>query len=46
MLDKGIVEHSSSPWASPIVLVAKQDGSTRFCIDYCHLNSMDEFLLP
>ena len=31
MLDKGIVEHSSSSWASPIVLVSKQDRSTRFC---------------
>ena len=49
LLDKGIVEHSSSPWASPIVLVSKQDGSTCFCVDYCRLNTitkLDEFPLP
>ena len=49
MLDKGIIEHSSSPWASPIVLVSKQDGSTCFCVDYHCLNAitkLDKFPIP
>ena len=49
MLDQGVIQHSQSPWASPIVLVAKQDGTTRFCVDYRKLNTvtkMDVFPLP
>ena len=49
MLEKGVIEPSHSPWASPIVLVAKKDGSTHFCIDYCKLNAVtkpDVFPLP
>ncbi|CAB1100355.1 unnamed protein product [Ectocarpus sp. CCAP 1310/34] len=36
MLEWGIIEKRPSPWGSPCTIVAKSNGSPRFCIDYRH----------
>ncbi|XP_074280997.1 uncharacterized protein LOC141605963 [Silene latifolia] len=34
LLDNGVLQHSNSSFASPVVLVKKKDGSWRLCVDY------------
>lgn len=49
LLQAKVIRESSSPFASPLVLVRKKDGSLRLCVDYRLLNARtrkDAFPLP
>uniref|UniRef100_A0A7I4YJ71 Reverse transcriptase domain-containing protein n=1 Tax=Haemonchus contortus TaxID=6289 RepID=A0A7I4YJ71_HAECO len=47
--ERNVIEDSQSPWTSPIVLVAKKDGTTRLCVDYREVSEIcreSDGLLP
>lgn len=49
LLANGVIEECESPYAAPVVLIPKPNGSVRLCIDYRKLNSKtvaDTYPLP
>jgi len=49
MLRAGVIEPTESPWASPVCLVKKPDGTYRYCVDYRRVNAVskqDAFPIP
>jgi len=49
MQSSGVIQLPNSPWANPVVMVKKSDGTHQFCVDYHKLNAVtkaDMFPLP
>jgi len=42
MLEQGVIQHSNSPWNSPLFLVPKKDGQFRPVIDFRKVNQVTE----
>jgi hypothetical protein len=48
-LDRGFIETSQAPYASPVLFLKKANGALRFCVDFRKLNSLtrkDRYPLP
>lgn len=43
MMELGVIEESDSPYASPLCIVKKSDGSNRCCVDMRKLNQITIF---
>lgn len=49
LLKNHMIQHSSSPYASPVLLVKKKNGEWRLCVDFRRLNAYtikSKFPLP
>jgi bifunctional pyridoxal-dependent enzyme with beta-cystathionase and maltose regulon repressor activities len=49
LLHNGLIVPTSSPFAAPLLMVKKPDGTYRLCIDYRKLNAVtikDRYPLP
>ena len=42
ILEMKLVRPSTSPYASPIFMVKKKDGSNRVCVDFRKLNKINK----
>lgn len=40
LLDKGLIRPSTSPWGALALLLKKNDGTMRLCVDYRVLNKL------
>ena len=43
LIEQGFIQPSSSPYSSPPLLLRKEDGSIRLCVDFRELNQITEF---
>ena len=43
MMKMGVIRESSSPYASPVVVVKKKDNTNRICVDYRRLHKLTVF---
>ena len=43
MMKMGVIRESTSPYASPVVVVKKKDNTNRVCVDYRRLNKLTVF---
>ncbi|KAJ1699965.1 hypothetical protein LUZ63_008477 [Rhynchospora breviuscula] len=49
LMKHSVIQHSTSPYASPVLLVKKKDGGWRMCVDYRKLNNQtvkDKYPIP
>ena len=49
MLQQDLIQHSTSPWSFPVVIIKKKNGKLRFCVNYKPLNDVtkkDNYPLP
>jgi len=48
MKDQGVIDEPTSPWTSPVILIKKNDGTMRFCVNFRKINAVtikDSYLI-